>query len=304
MNVPKIFMMVGLVGSGKSTRAKELAREYDANIHSSDSIREELSGDVNNQNINDLVFKTLHNRIKSDLQRGKSCIYDATNISYKQRMSFLQQLSNISCEKICVLMATPYEICLERNRKRDRKVPEYVIEKMYRKFDVAWYYEGWDEIWVEYAPGSEGSFGWAREWVESVKKYNQENKYHALTLGEHCHQASKHVVNNVVNAIDLNALKYATMLHDCGKPFCKTFINTKGETTTQAHYYGHEHVGSYDSLFYETTCYNLRVAILIRWHMQLYFIKEEKTLSKYLKLWGEELYHDLLNLHKADKAAH
>lgn len=304
MNVPKIFVMVGLVGSGKSTKAKELSEQYNANIHSSDSIREELSGDVNNQNINELVFQTLHNRAKEDLRKGKNCIFDATNISYKVRMSFLQQLNNIPCEKICVLMATPYEECLRRNKQRTRKVPEYVIERMYRRFDVPWYYEGWDEIWDEYAPDSEYSFGWAREWVENAKDYNQENSHHTLTLGEHCHQAAKYIVNNVTDAIDLNALRYATMLHDCGKPFCKTFTNTKGEITTQAHYYDHDHVGSYDSLFYETTCYNLRVAVLIRWHMQLYFIKNEKTLNKYRKLWGEELYNDLLNLHKADLAAH
>ena len=307
MNVPKIFMMVGLPGSGKSYKTKELSEQYNANIHSSDSIREELSGDINNQNINDLVFRTLHNRIKEDLRNGKNCIFDATNISYKTRMSFLQQLNNIPCDKICVLMATPYEVCRERNRKRDRKVPEYVIERMYRRFDVPWYYEGWDEIWDEYALDSENSLGWAPEWVESVKDYNQDNSHHTLTLGEHCHRATRYIVDNVTDGINLNALRYATMLHDCGKPFCKTFTNTKGETTNQAHYYGHEHTGSYDSLFYETTCYNLRVAVLIRWHMQPYYWEKdnnEKQRKKYQRLWGEDLYNDLLNLHKADKEAH
>lgn len=304
MSVPKIIMMCGLPGSGKSTKAKELAKEYNASIHSSDALRAELLGDINSQDNNDLVFQTLHKRIKDDLKNGKSCIYDACQVTYKSRMSFLQQLNNIPCEKICVLMATPYKMCLERSQKRDRKVPEHVIKRMYMKFDPPWYYEGWDQIEVEYASNSEKSFGWAREWIESVKDYNQENKYHALTLGEHCRQATRYIVDNVTDAIDLNALRYATMLHDCGKPFCKTFKNGKGEITEQAHYYGHEHIGSYDSLFYETTCYNLRVAVLICWHMQLYFIKEEKTLNKYRKLWGEELYNDLLNLHKADKAAH
>ena len=65
--VPKFIMMVGLPASGKSTYALELADTYNANIHASDSISEELSGDINNQDINDIVFKTLHNRIKKDL---------------------------------------------------------------------------------------------------------------------------------------------------------------------------------------------------------------------------------------------
>ena len=99
------------------------------------------------------------------------------------------------------------------------------------------------------------------------------------------------------------------MLHDCGKPFCKTFTNTKGEVTEQAHYYSHEHTSSYDSLFYRTRCYNLRlrVAVLIRWHMQPYYWEKdnnERLQNKYRKLWGEDLYNDLLLLHKADLEAH
>jgi predicted kinase len=97
---PKFFMLVGLPASGKSTYAEELANQYNANIHASDSIREELSGDINNQNINDLVFKTLHSRVKEDLTNGKSCIYDATNINYKRRMAFLNELNKIPCINI------------------------------------------------------------------------------------------------------------------------------------------------------------------------------------------------------------
>ena len=73
MNRPKFIMMVGLPGSGKSRQAEQLAEVHNANIHSSDAIREELSGDVNNQDINNLVFKTLHTRIKEDLRNGQSC---------------------------------------------------------------------------------------------------------------------------------------------------------------------------------------------------------------------------------------
>ena len=77
--------------------------------------------------------------------------------------------------------------------------------------------------------------------------------------------------------------------------------------TEQAHYYNHETVGSYDSLFYEMPCYKLYVATLIRWHMQPYFWERdnnEKMHEKYKKLWGENLYQDLMILHQADKEAH
>lgn len=312
MNRPIFCMMVGLPCSGKSTKTQQLAKEYDANIHSSDAIREELTGDINNQENNALVFQTLHQRVKSDLRNGKSCIYDACCVHYKERMAFLQELKHIQCEKICVLMATPYHVCLERSAKRDRTVPEYVIKRMYKNFDVPWYYEGWDVIEVEYAPNSEGSLGMPREWIDNVRDYNQDNSHHALTLGEHCWQAVKYIDQYEREHIESkssnsNALRYATMLHDCGKPFCKTFKNGKGEITEQAHYYSHEHTGSYDSLFYDKACYELKVAVLIRWHMQPYFWERndnEKLRNKYRKLWGDSLYNDIMKLHEADKNAH
>ena len=49
MSKPTFTMMVGLVGSGKSTYAKQLAEETNAIICSSDAIREELCGDENSQ---------------------------------------------------------------------------------------------------------------------------------------------------------------------------------------------------------------------------------------------------------------
>ena len=71
--MPKLFYIVGLPASGKSTKAEELSKKYNANIHSSDVIREELSGDINNQNINTLVFEILHKRIKGE--KGMKLIF-------------------------------------------------------------------------------------------------------------------------------------------------------------------------------------------------------------------------------------
>jgi len=302
MNRPTFWMMCGLPCSGKSTEAIRLAKNYNANIHSSDAIREELTGDTNNQENNVLVFKTLHQRVKDDLRSGKSCIYDACCVHYKERKAFLQELKNIPCKKVCVLMATPYETCLERSAKRDRKVPEYVIKRMYTNFDPPWDYEGWDDIIVMHY---DTNYRLPNNFYLANKHFNQHNTHHTLTLGEHC-EAVCVKLNNTSKE-----LKFAGMLHDCGKPFCKTFKNTKGEITEQAHYYNHEHTGSYDSLFYREDFSDkidlLYVAVLIRWHMQPYFWEKdnnEKLHNKYRRLWGEELYNDIMQLHEADKAAH
>lgn len=306
---PKMIMMIGLPASGKSSKAIELAEEFNANIHSSDSIREELLNDVNNQDNNNLIFETLHKRIKEDLRNYKNCIYDATNISYKRRMAFLQELNKIDCEKVCAFMATPYEECIARNNTRNRKVPEAVIEKMYKNIDVPDLYEGWDEMEFVFAPNSEKYYGSLGEWIKSANNFNQDNTHHTLSLGEHCKQTCG-VIGRISNCDTLfrEELLIAGLLHDCGKPFCKTFENSKGETTEQAHYYHHENVGAYNSLFYDCGK-NVKhyIASLIRLHMFPYFWEKDNNIkmqNKYRKLWGEILYHDVMLLHNADKSAH
>ena len=307
MGVPTFVMMCGLVGSGKTVKAQEFAKQYDATVFSSDTLREELFGDVNEQSRNQELFTELHKRIKDCLREGKNAIYDATNIDYKKRMSFLAELKKIPCEKICVLMATPYEECLKRNAERERRVPEYVIERMYRSIDVPWYYEGWDDIQVEYGE-YENYFGWVWDWVEKADDYDQKNSHHTLTLGEHCRQTMRNVnkLYTEYRPILYTELRYAALLHDEGKIFTQTFKNAKGEVTEEAHYYSHEHCSSYDSLFYEIPCYNLYVAVLIRWHMTPYMAwrQSEKAKQRDKLLLGEELFNNIYLLHQADKEAH
>ena len=145
----KLIYLVGLPGSGKSTYANKL-KEKGYKVFSSDSIREELYGDENIQGDGNKVFNILHKRISENLKNDVNCIYDSTGISSKRRMSFLNSISHIKCVKTCILFATPYEICLERNSRRDRKVSEDVIKRMYMNFWCPQYFEGWDDIKIIY----------------------------------------------------------------------------------------------------------------------------------------------------------
>ena len=129
---PTFIMMVGLPYSGKSYYAEKLSKEYGAVIHSSDAIRAEILGDVQDQNNNGKVFEVLHRRVYDDLSNGKSVVYDATNINYKRRMDAIQRLKRIPCEKVCYLMATPFSECVERSKCRERVVPYEVLERMYK----------------------------------------------------------------------------------------------------------------------------------------------------------------------------
>ena len=80
MYKPKLYVMVGLSGSGKSTLAKQLTdAEKNTIIISSDSIREELTGKVEDQSKNEEVFKIFHKRIREGLENKHNVVADATN---------------------------------------------------------------------------------------------------------------------------------------------------------------------------------------------------------------------------------
>jgi len=303
---PVFFMMVGLVGAGKSHQAKLLSEEYNANIHSSDSVRKELFGDVNNQDGNDEVFKLMYERIKNDLSKGKNVIHDATNIDYKRRKAFVESLDKIDCWKVCVLVATPFDTCVERNGSRERVVPPYVLDRMYKHIYIPQDYEGWDDILIkwDYKP-KEFNIDNLFNGENGLNKISQDNPHHTLTIGNHCWKCA----SNIERIVDKNSnfeLCQAALFHDIGKRYTKEFVDSKGNPSEDAHYYQHHLVSAYDSLFYTHGLNDnsrLKIANYVQWHMQPFFMESEKAQNKYKKLWGEQFYNDIMLLHKADETA-
>lgn len=300
LNKPKLFMLVGLPGSGKSQEALLLQQEHGAVICSSNAIREEINGDANNQANPQKVFDLLHNRIIHNLIQGKNVIYDATNISSKRRNHFLKSvLKDMECQKIAIIMATPYEQCLINNSQRERKVPEDVIRKMYMSWQTPYYYEGFDVIQIVLW---QGEYDTPYDWMKKHLSFDQKNSHHKLSLGQHSAIAYKSIRSSC------DELYYAALLHDCGKPFTQVFVDSKGNPTTEAHYYQHANVGAYDSFFYMSntkSADSLLTSWLIEKHMEMYQCEKNKPLEeKRRNLWGDEFYGLLGELHRVDKEAH
>ena len=92
---PKLIVMVGLQASGKSTRANELAKSYNATVVSSDCIRSQ-----NKELDNDKVFKYLYSQVNEYLSMGLNVIIDATNITIKARKQIFNNLNNLKFKMI------------------------------------------------------------------------------------------------------------------------------------------------------------------------------------------------------------
>lgn len=312
-SIPQMIMLCGLPASGKSTYARTF-QKMGYNIHSSDEIRKELLGDINAQDNNSYVFKVLHKRIKKDLSNNISCVYDATNLNMKKRKAFLNELKKIHCIKKCILFAIPLEVCKERNNNRERKVPDEVFDKMIKSFWIPMKYEGWDIIEVHTIPNYRYDYP-----ISLTYNFDQKNSHHSMTLFDHMLQTAKYICKNADEKFK-NTERYGNLIwaahnHDIGKVVTQTFINTKGEQTEEAHYYGHDNAGAYlyllselysnsfnpiflDNIFYRSA--------LINWHMRPYISWNisKKAMERDKKLLGDQMFCDLIMLHKADRAAH
>lgn len=300
----KLFVMIGLPGSGKSVEARKIAEAEDAEVVSSDEIRLEINGNETDQDNTGKVFEVARKRLKAALISGQNVIMDSTNISYKRRMALLSEMRKYASEMVAVLMATPFEMCIERQNLRERKVETDVITRMYHNFYVPWYCEGWDKIRIIYPEQHYLSYATNHlsELLNGTSEFyhfDQKSLHHKLTLGHHMNACYECVSCNT----DDSVLCSAAMLHDIGKAKTQTF-----DENGVAHYYQHHCVSAYDSLFeafnfYETEDKLLRAAY-IQWHMAPYFWKEAKTEQKYRKLWGDEFFEKLMILHEGDIKAH
>ena len=205
-------------------------------------------------------------------------------------------------------MATPYETCLKRNANRKNKVPVEDINRMYKNIDVPDFYENQSvHYYINYESVEMKPIFSLFTMNSDFMNFKQHNPHHSLTLGEHCMKCG-----DLLKEADY-VLREAAYLHDIGKVFTKTFRDSKNNVTDVAHYYGHERVSAYESLFYEVVgkddldisdyIYVIKIrAFLINFHMRLYFMDKSKMIEKY-KLENLPV-RQLEALHKADIDAH
>jgi len=303
----KMILLCGLPASGKSTYTKKL-QEKGYKIHSSDAIREELYGDASIVEDHAKVFDILHSRLIKDLVDGLDVVFDATNISYKKRMGFLQKVKKVklNVECIAVYFATPYEDCLKNNNKRERLVPEHVIKNMYLNLYIPQLYEGFDKVEIVHNYNRDDyDLNGLFNGEDGLNKIDQENKFHTLTVGHHCLKCTS-LLDNEGN--DNFLLTMAGLFHDIGKKLTKKFENGKREITEEAHYYQHHLVSAQMLIPYlGRRCFVdeeiLQVCNYVQWHMQPFSMESEKSKKKYIKLWGGKTYDEIIRLHEADVLA-
>lgn len=285
-----LIVMVGIQGSGKSTKAKELAKDIDGVILSSDDIRKE-NPSWDNGKVFEYLYKEMNNYIKD----GKNVILDATNTTLKSRRAIFDNLKFRADVKIYAwVMNTSYAECvgrvLERNKdKNSHKVPIEVVKRYRDSFQIPLTTEGFDDVVMNtYNDFDSDQY---LSLLHDTIGFNQQNKHHTLDLYGHSYKAG----------VDFDNIEIG-LFHDIGKLFCQTF-----DENGEAHYYNHANIGAYYLMTHtEVVRFSNfeKILAITNYHMLPYNWKEEKTQNKYKKIFGEDLYKILIKFHEADEGAH
>lgn len=312
-----INIMIGLPGSGKSYLAKKLAEENDGIVVSSDSIREELYGDESIQGNGSEVFSLMFKRVLAAHKENRVVYYDATNINRKRRIalvnSFIQK--GVKRKDISfIVVATSFEKCLENNGNRARKVPKEVLYRMRENFEPLSPDEcdNFERALLSY-PFKEKNIVFSNDEI-SKNKIPHDNPHHTLDIADHMIMAGDYAKENVgkrEEVVHKMPVIFSACLHDIGKVDTKKLFDAKGKLSEKAHYYNHENVGAYKSLFcnYSDNPFTIfYCAALIGYHMlpYSYHIKDISVVKEklLLKFHDNVFVDELLFVHEADLAAH
>lgn len=154
-----LLLLIGLPGSGKSYLAQELVKDRQRRLISTDTIRYQLFGNEATQGPWLLVWREVQRQFQQTVIQGddsiQEAIYDATNVQRRHRREVITVARATGFTQITGLWVdTPVWLCLARNRRRQRQVPEDVIFRMHRQLRDAppTPQEGLDRL-IHYLPG-------------------------------------------------------------------------------------------------------------------------------------------------------
>ena len=150
--MPKVYVLVGVPGSGKSTWVANQDWAKDCVYVSTDALVEEEAA-RQGKTYND-VFKEympvavdlMCEQVIAARDAGKDIIWDQTSVNVKSRVKKFNMLPEY--DHIAVVFPTPEaEEHARRLNRPGKHIPKHVLESMIENFEMPTEEEGYKEIW-------------------------------------------------------------------------------------------------------------------------------------------------------------
>lgn len=136
VNMLEIIMLRGIPASGKSTWAKEQLTKYPGKYKriNKDDLRAMLDNDQWSKENEEFVIELRDWVVWNGLARNFSIIVDDTNFNHEHEKVLREIARSMRAQFRIIDFDVPLEVALERNAKRDKPVPEDVIQRMYKQY--------------------------------------------------------------------------------------------------------------------------------------------------------------------------
>ena len=132
--MPKMYLMCGCSGSGKTTFSKQFAKDHDLLYLGCDDFYKKVNGDeclhINSFEVWIEFFKAIH---EAEIN-GVDCIVDTNALTRVHRAQFIEWFPTFE-HHLIYIHASP-ELRKKNNKSRRRQVPDDDMDKMTRRLEI------------------------------------------------------------------------------------------------------------------------------------------------------------------------
>lgn len=154
MNKPRLIMLCGVPGSGKSTWYGKYCESHTEHTLASTDFLIELAARLAGKTYNDVFQNTIKDATKTmfelvmvAVKDNMDIVWDQTNLNRKSRGQKLIMIPD-HYEKIAIYFPIPDDLDKRLSNRPGKSIPYHVMKNMIDTFEIPQYDEGFDRIYA------------------------------------------------------------------------------------------------------------------------------------------------------------